>query len=78
MVSRPVFHRKLGETSLARIFQKKLVGGGHQPCYKSCVPLIKQAMMTLQGVADHRFTSVSLSTNVFHGEIIFFPLNIKK
>ena len=31
---------------------------------------IKQAMMTLQGMADHRFTSVSLSTNVFLGEII--------
>ena len=27
-------------------------------------------MMTLQGMADHRFTSVSLSTNVFLGEII--------
>ena len=35
----------------------------------------KQAMMTLQGMADHRFTSVSLFTNVFLGEIIFFPLN---
>ena len=33
----------------------------------------KQAMMTLQGMADHRFTSVSLFTNVFLGEIIFFP-----
>ena len=33
----------------------------------------KQAMMTLQGMADHRFTSVSLSTNVFLGEIIFSP-----
>ena len=31
-------------------------------------------MMTLQGMADHRFTSVSLFTNVFLGEIIFFPL----
>ena len=31
-------------------------------------------MMTLQGMADHGFTSVSLSTNVFLGEIIFFPL----
>ena len=31
----------------------------------------EQAMMTLQGMADHRFTSVSLSTNVFLGEIIF-------
>ena len=30
----------------------------------------KQAMMTLQGMADHRFTSVSLFTNVFLGEII--------
>ena len=38
---------------------------------------LKQAMMTLQGMADHRFTSVSLSTNVFLGEIIFFPLNIQ-
>ena len=36
---------------------------------------IQQAMMTLQGMADHRFTSVSLFTNVFLGEIIFFPLN---
>ena len=27
-------------------------------------------MMTLQGMADHRFTSVSLFTNVFLGEII--------
>ena len=27
-------------------------------------------MITLQGMADHRFTSVSLSTNVFLGEII--------
>ena len=35
----------------------------------------KQAMMTLQGMADHRFTSVSLFTNVFLGKIIFFPLN---
>ena len=35
--------------------------------------LLKQAMMTLQGMADHRFTSVSLFTNVFLGEIIFFP-----
>ena len=35
--------------------------------------LCKQAMMTLQGMADHRFTSVSLFTNVFLGEI-FFPL----
>ena len=34
----------------------------------------EQAMMTLQGMADHRFTSVSLFTNVFLGEIIFFPL----
>ena len=31
-------------------------------------------MMTLQGMADHWFTSVSLFTNVFLGEIIFFPL----
>ena len=31
-------------------------------------------MMTLQGMADHRLTSVSLSTNVFLGEIIFSPL----
>ena len=31
-------------------------------------------MMTSQGMADHRFTSVSLFTNVFHGEIIFFPV----
>ena len=30
----------------------------------------EQAMMTLQGMADHRFTSVSLSTNVFLGAII--------
>ena len=41
----------------------------------------KQAMMTLQGMADHRFTSVSLSTNVFLGEIIYLrpslPLNAK-
>ena len=36
----------------------------------------EQAMMTLQGMADHRFTSVSLSTNVFLGEI-FFSLNIQ-
>ena len=38
-------------------------------------------MMTLQGMADHRFTSVSLSTNVFLGEIIYLrpslPLNAK-
>ena len=34
---------------------------------------IKQAMMTLQGMADHRFTSVSLFTNVFLGEIFFSP-----
>ena len=33
----------------------------------------KPAMMTLQGMADHRFTSVSLFTNVFLGDIIFFP-----
>ena len=32
-------------------------------------------MMTLQGMADYRFTSVSLFTNVFLGEIIFFSLN---
>ena len=38
-----------------------------------CGNLKKQAMMTLQGMADHRFTSVSLSTNVFLGEIIFSP-----
>ena len=37
--------------------------------------VLKQAMMTLQGMAGHRFTSVSLFTNVFLGEIIFFPLN---
>ena len=36
-------------------------------------PKRKQAMMTLQGMADHRFTSVSLFTNVFLGEIIFSP-----
>ena len=29
----------------------------------------EQAMMTLQGMADHWFTSVALSTNVFLGEI---------
>ena len=38
-------------------------------------------MMTLQGMADHRFTSVSLFTNVFLGEIIYLrpslPLNAK-
>ena len=38
-------------------------------------------MITLQGMADHRFTSVSLSTNVFLGEIIYLrpslPLNAK-
>ena len=39
---------------------------------------MKQAMMTtLQGMADHRITSVSLFTNVFLGEIIFFPVIIK-
>ena len=38
--------------------------------------MFKQAMMTLQGMADHRFTRISLSTNVFLGEIISFPLNI--
>ena len=41
----------------------------------------EQAMMTLQGMADHRFTSVSLFTNVFLGEIIYLrpslPLNAK-
>ena len=35
--------------------------------------VFKQAMMTLQGMADHRFSRVSLFTNVFLGEIIFSP-----
>ena len=35
-------------------------------------------MMTLQGMADHKFTSVSLYTNVFLGEIINANLFIDK
>ena len=37
----------------------------------------KQAMMTLQGMADHKFTSASLFTNVFLGEIILGPYLIR-
>ena len=42
-----------------------------QPCHNSLAK-IKQAMMTLQGMAENRFTSVFF-TNVFLGEIFFTP-----
>ena len=36
---------------------------------------MKQAMMTMHGMAENRFTSVYFFTNVFLGEIFFYPLN---
>ena len=35
-------------------------------------------MMTLQGMADHRFTRVSLFTNVFLGEIILHLMQFQQ
>ena len=43
------------------------------PSAEMRAPKIEQAIMTLQGMADQRFTSDSFFTNVFLGEI-FFPL----
>ena len=46
--------------------------------YQSVLALTKkeqQAMMTLQGMAENSFTSVYFFTNVFLGEIFFYPLN---
>ena len=39
------------------------------------VQKVKQAMITLHGMAENRLTSVYFFTNVFLGEIFFYPLN---
>ena len=37
------------------------------------VEKVKQAMITLHGMAENRLTSVYFFTNVFLGEIFFLP-----